>query len=366
MSIRPSVALLVASALVLAAGIVFDIHATLAAYLVAWIALGSIPIGALGVLMMSYLVRWTWTTALRPILLATTGALPLIAFLFLPLLLWMANVYPAAADPAALKPFKAVYLAPWFFALRTIVYFAIWSLLALWLRLAGNDRERMARAASVGLIVFALSVSLAGVDWLESLEPDFHSSIYGLLFLSFTMLNGLAFAIAGGLLSRRRIGSRKAYSALLLSMILVWAYLHAMQYLVIWSGNIPDEVTWYLKRSIDGWQVVLAGLALGQFIFPFFALLIERVRGARGWLLGLCALTLFMRYWEAALLVLPPLDHLHPLMTSLMLIAGLLFVAAALWRMLEVALSGRAGAVIPAGWLRVETGSKSTGRAGGL
>jgi hypothetical protein len=155
----------------------------------------------------------------------------------------MANVYPAAADPAALKPFKAVYLAPWFFALRTIVYFAIWSLLALWLRLVGNDRERMAQAASVGLIVFALSVSLAGVDWLESLEPGFHSSIYGLLFLSFTMLNGLAFAIAIGLLSRRRIGSRKAYGALLLSMILVWAYLHAMQYLVIWSGNIPDEVT---------------------------------------------------------------------------------------------------------------------------
>ena len=147
----------------------------------------------------------------------------------------------------------------------------------------------MTRAAAVGLIVYALTVSLAGVDWLESLEPDFHSSIYGLLFLSFSMLNGLAFAIAGGLLSRRRIGSRKAYSALLLSMILVWAYLHAMQYLVIWSGNIPDEVTWYLKRSSHGWQVVLAALALGQFIFPFFALLIERIRGDRNWLLGLCA-----------------------------------------------------------------------------
>ena len=110
------------------------------------------------------------------------------------------------------------------------------------------------------------------MDWLESLEPDFHSSIYGLLFFGFTLLNGLAFAIAGGLLLRRRIGSRKAYSALLLSMILVWAYLHAMQYLVIWSGNIPDEVTWYLERSSHGWQVVLAVLAFGQLIFPFFAL----------------------------------------------------------------------------------------------
>jgi hypothetical protein len=358
MSTRSNATLLIASGLVLIAGLVTDIHATLAAYLVAWIALGSIPIGALGILMMSCLVRWNWTTALRPILFSAIAGLPLAAILFVPILIEMAQVYPAAADPASLKPFKAVYLAPWFFALRTIVYFTIWSLLALWLRRAGNESERMTRAASVGLIVYALTVSLAGVDWLESLEPDFHSSIYGLLFLGFTMLNGLAFAIAGGLLSRRRIGSRKAYGALLLSMILVWAYLHAMQYLVIWSGNIPDEVTWYLKRSSHGWQAVLVVLALGQFVFPFFALLIERIRADRSWLLGLCALTLLMRCCEAALLILPALDHLGPVMTSAMLLAGLAFVATALWWMFEAALSGRTGSLIPAGWLRAETGSK--------
>jgi hypothetical protein len=358
MSLRPSIALLVGSALVLAIGLVADIHSTLAAYLVAWIALGSIPIGALGIIMMSYLIRWNWTAALRPILMAAIAALPLVAILFVPVLIWMASVYPAASDPVSLKPFKAIYLAPWFFALRSIVYFTIWSLLALWLRRAGNNSERMTRAASVGLIVYALSVSLAGVDWLESLEPDFHSSIYGLLFLGFAMLSGLAFGIAGGLRVRRRIGSRKAYSALLLSMILVWAYLHAMQYLVIWSGNIPDEVTWYLKRSSHGWQVLLAVLALGQFVFPFFAFVIERIRRDRSWLLGLCALTLLMRCFEAALLVLPPLDQLHPVMTCVMLVAGLVFIAAALLWMFDAALSGRAGAVIPEGWIRAETASK--------
>jgi hypothetical protein len=358
MSLRPGLALLCVSALSLVVGLVVDIHSTLSAYLVAWIALGSIPIGALGVLMMSYLIRWNWTSALRPVLMAAAGALPLVAFLFVPILIWMAHVYPAASDPASLKPFKVVYLAPWFFALRTIVYFTIWSLLALWLRLAGNSSERMTRAASVGLIVYALTVSLAGVDWLESLEPDFHSSIYGLLFLGFTMLNGLAFGIAGGLLFRRRIGSRKAYSALLLSMILVWAYLHGMQYLVIWSGNIPDEVTWYLERSSHGWQVVLTVLALGQFVIPFFALMVEKIRGDRTWLLGLCALTLLMRCVEAALLALPPLDHLHLFATCAMLSAGSLFVATALWCMFDAALSGRVGALIGAGWLRAETGSK--------
>jgi hypothetical protein len=196
------------------------------------------------------------------------------------------------------------------------------------------------------------------VDWLESLDPDFHSSIYGLLFISFTMLNGLAFGIAGGLLLRRRIGSPKGYSALLLSMILVWAYLHAMQYLVIWSGNIPDEVTWYLKRSSHGWQVILVVLSLGQFACPFFALLIERIRNDRGWLLGLCALTLLMRCWEAAILILPALGHINPVMTSVMLLAGLVFVATALWWTFDAALSGRAGSIIPAARIRAETGSK--------
>jgi hypothetical protein len=346
------------SALVLIAGLLVDIRATLAAYLVAWIALGSIAIGGLGILMVSYLIRWNWTSALRPILLSAVAALPLVALLFVPVLIGMAHVYPAAADPASLKPFKALYLARWFFALRFVAYFAIWSLLALWLRQAGNNSERMTRAASVGLIIYALSVSLAGVDWLESLDPDFHSSIYGLLFIGFTMLNGLAFAIACALLVRRHIGPLKGYSALLLSMILVWAYLHAMQYLVIWSGNIPDEVIWYLKRSSHGWQAVLIVLSLGQLIFPFFALLVEKVRSDRGWLLSLCGLTLLMRCWEATILILPALGHTSPAMTCTMLLAGLMFVATALWWMFEAALSGRASSLIPAARLHAETKSK--------
>ncbi len=86
MSARAGIVWLVAPALVLAAGMIFDIHSTLAAYLVAWIALGAIPIGALGILMMSYLVRWPWTAALRPILLSATAALPIVALLFMPML----------------------------------------------------------------------------------------------------------------------------------------------------------------------------------------------------------------------------------------------------------------------------------------
>ncbi|WP_229169337.1 hypothetical protein [Bradyrhizobium altum] len=88
-------------------------------------------------------------------------------------------------------------------------------------------------------MIYALTVSLTGIDWMESLEPNFHSPIYGFLFLSFTLLSGLAFMLGISLLSGRRIGRSAGYSGLLLSLILLWAYLHAMQYIVIWSGNIP-------------------------------------------------------------------------------------------------------------------------------
>jgi hypothetical protein len=197
----------------------------------------------------------------------------------------------------------------------------------------------MGRSASAGLIVYALVISFAGIDWIESLEAEFHSSIYGLLYLCFILLGGVAFAIGMGLWSERPIGATRGYSALLLSTILLWTYLHAMQYIVIWAGNIPDEVVWYLKRSSDGWQFVLAFVALGQFVGPFLALLSARIRRNRRWLLALCCWTLMMRCWEAGILVLPAIAHIAPLTVWLMLSAALIFVGVSLWWAFEIALS---------------------------
>jgi hypothetical protein len=230
-----------------------------------------------------------------------------------------------------LPAFKAVYLAPWFFTLRTVIYFVVLYAVALWQRATWGDSERMLRSASVGLIIWALLVSLGGIDWIESLEPEFHSSEYGLLYLCFTLLDGTAFAILIGLAAGCRIGATRGYSALLLSVTLLWTYVHAMQYIVIWAGNIPDEAIWYIKRSSDGWQFVLAVVALGQFVFPFFALLSSRIRSSRSWLLALCVMTLATRCWEASILILPAIEHIAPLIVTLMLPASLAFVAISLW-----------------------------------
>jgi hypothetical protein len=328
----------IVSVLILIVGLVMDSRSTLSAWLVAWIGVGAIPLGVLGVLMTSYLVRRPWTESMHEIMVAATSVLPVLAVLLVPVLVGMKQLYPAASGGHSLPAFKAVYLAPWFFVLRTIVTFVVLWLLALWQRATWGDSGRMMRSASVGLIVYALLVSFAGIDWVESLEPDFHSSEYGLIYLCFVLLDGTAFAILVGLASGRRIGATKGYSALLLSVVLLWAYVHAMQYIVIWAGNIPDEAIWYIKRSSNGWQVVLAVIAVGQFVFPFFALLNSSVRSSRSWLLALCGVTLAMRCWEASILILPAIDNIAPLMVGLMLAAALTVVAVSLWWAFEHAL----------------------------
>ena len=88
----------------------------------------------------------------------------------------------------------------------------------------------------------------------SSTEPAFHSSIYGLLALSNQWLAGISFAILLGLWTSDGKAPRAA-SGVLITAILIWAYMHAMQYIVIWAGDIPDEVHWYLERgATDGWR----------------------------------------------------------------------------------------------------------------
>jgi hypothetical protein len=223
--------------------------------------------------------------------------------------------------------------------------------LAVWLWLAYGDEARMKRAASVGLVAWALVSSWAGIDWLESLEPDFHSSIYGLLVIGFQLLAGLGFAMFVLLLGNRpRRMANTAYAGVLLATLMLWAYLHAMQYIIIWSGNIPNETIWYIERFEGGWSVALWGLFIIQFILPFFALLSERVRGDTVVLIWIAGITLAMRYLEAVILILPTL-HLANIWLLFDLPAALLATAATsllAWsfaeRAWQIALSRRAAA----------------------
>jgi len=321
----------------------------LVAWLVAWLAWGSIPIGSLAVLMLLALIPGTWRELyVRPLTIGTT-LMPLVAIAMLPLLIGVALIYPWT-DPSiggAFTGFKGAWLSTGFFVVRTIVYLVVLSLLA-WLLLSAKPELR-APIAAVGVILYALIGSLIGIDFGESTEPQFHSSIYGLLALTNQWLAGISFAILLGLWSHQGKAPRAA-AGVLVTAILMWAYMHAMQYIVIWAGDIPKEAHWYLERGRHGWWTlawVLYGL---QGLLAFGALLAPRVRNSPRAMIALAALTLLMRLVESIWFVLPGIDRIHWVVAPLILTASLAMFGFG-W-VAAVALQSRAADWDESGWGR--------------
>jgi hypothetical protein len=295
---------------------------TLVAWLVCWLGWGSIPIGALALLMLVALIPGSWRQLYElPLRLGAT-LMPLLVIGAIPLLIGIDLIYPwtAAGATVGYAAFKAAWLSTGFFIIRTIVYLLVLSALA-WALLSAEPRHRGAIAAG-GVILYGIIGSLIGIDFGETTEPNFHSSIYGLLALTNQWLAGISFAILLGLWAHHGEAPRAA-AGVLVTAILMWGYMHAMQYIVIWAGDIPKEAHWYLERGRHGWWA-LAWIVYGfQGLVSFCALLSPAIRRSREAMMALAALTLLMRVAENAWLVLPGMAGLHWGVAPLMLMASL-------------------------------------------
>jgi hypothetical protein len=305
-----------------AAGLVLAPRQALIAWLVCWLGWGSIPIGALALLMLVALIPGSWCRLYaQPLVLGTT-LVPLVAIAMIPLLVGVELIYPWTADgaTAGYAAFKAVWLSTGFFVVRTVVYLLALTLIA-WALLAASPRMRGPIAAA-GVIAYALIGSLIGIDFAESTQPEFHSSIYGLLALTNQWLAGISFAILLGLWSSDGKAPLAA-AGVLVTALLMWGYMHAMQYIVIWAGDIPAEARWYIERGRDGWGA-LAWLLYGlQGLVTFAALLSPTVRASRRAMMALAGLTLVMRVIENAWLVLPGMAGIGWPVAPLMVAASL-------------------------------------------
>jgi hypothetical protein len=305
-----------------AAGLVLAPRQALIAWLVCWLGWGSIPIGALALLMLVALIPGSWRRLYaQPLVLGTT-LVPLVAIAMIPLLVGVELIYPWTANgaTAGYAAFKAVWLSTGFFVVRTVVYLLALTLIA-WALLAASPRMRGPIAAA-GVIAYALIGSLIGIDFAESTQPEFHSSIYGLLALTNQWLAGISFAILLGLWSSDGKAPLAA-AGVLVTALLMWGYMHAMQYIVIWAGNIPAEAGWYIERGRNGWWA-LAWILYGfQGLISFCALLSPKVRNSSRAMIVLALLTLVMRLVEQAWLVLPGLPGLGWAVAPLILAVSL-------------------------------------------
>jgi hypothetical protein len=265
-------------------------------YLFAFLFWNGVALGCLSLLMIQHLTGGMWGLAIRRLLEAGTRTLPVLVLLFLPVLLGLKWIYPwAGPEPAEAGLREAIehkhlYLNVPFFLLRAAFYFAVWIALSSALNRwslesdPGMDLRRARRLRSVsggGLLLMGLTITFMSVDWSMSLDPRWFSTIYGMLFMIGSALSALAFCVV--VLSRMAEERPVAFIAsadtlhdlgkLMLAFVMVWAYISFSQFLIIWSGNLPEEIPWYLRRFHSGWRWVGLFLVLFHFGVPFLLLL---------------------------------------------------------------------------------------------
>jgi hypothetical protein len=309
-----------------AIGFAFSPQQFFRSYLFAYLFWMSVGLGCLPVLMLYHLVGGAWGYSIRRILESGTRTIILLAVLFIPILAGLRQIYswvdpqnPAIGE-AVLK--KALYLNVPFFVGRAIFFFLLWWFFANRLNRwsAAQDEtgeigilSRLGRLSAPGLTFYGLTVTFALVDWAMSLEPRWYSTVYGMLWVMDTGLSALAFSIVVfTFFSDRKPFSEVArpehlhdLGNLLFSFLMLWAYLAFCQLLIIWAGDIPEEIDWYLSRLRHGWEWTAAALITFQFFVPWFLLLSRRNKRHANRLGYIALLVLVMRAVDTFWMITP-------------------------------------------------------------
>lgn len=288
-----------------------------------------LAVGSLALLMLQHLSGGQWGLVGRRIFEAGAGTLPLVALYFLPVLLGIPVLFEwshpevVAANPVI--AFKEPFLNVPFFLVRAVVYFAIW-MLCMWLLnrwSAGQDRGdvavtpadsvRFRTVSAPGLLFLTLAVTFASVDWIMSLEAEWYSTIFGLIMVTGYGLSALSLAIlvlsmvAGSRAMASTVTPRHFHDLgkLLLAFVMLWAYLAFSQFLIVYSGNLPEEIPYYLKRMQGFWGAISLLIVVGHFSLPFLLLLSRNLKRHGGLLARVAVFIIAMRLVETIWLVVP-------------------------------------------------------------
>ncbi len=314
----------VAGAILCIIGLVVSTDEFLRGYLIAYMLWLGLSLGCLALLMLQYLSGGLWGLVIRRSLEAAAKVLPLMFVLFLPLLFGRHHLYAWMNDPA-LTLRNHWYLNTPGWVIRWLVYFAIWGLFAYVVIKRGDTQDtaagitlpRLQGVCGLGLVLYSLTVSFAAVDWIMSLDPHWGSTIYGLIFIAGQGLSALAFNVIILTLLTRYSPYREIIKPmqfhdigkLMLAFVMLFAYFSFSQWLIIWAGNLPEEIGWYLNRIRGGWGVVALIIILFHFALPFALLLSRERKRAGSRLIGLAVFLMFMRLVDIYWYVVPNFAH---------------------------------------------------------
>ena len=295
------------------------------AYLIGYLLWLGVPLGSMALLMVHHLSGGAWGVVIRRIFEASSRTLPLLAILFLPIAAGMHSLYPWTNETLVAHDHilhgKSPYLNTPFFLVRAVIYFACWiglsTLLSKWsLAQDGGDQNaarKMQRLSGAGLVIYGLTITFAAVDWVMSLNPKWFSTIMGFLFMGGHGLIALAFTVVIATALARRAPMDHVFKPvhfhdlgkLMLAFVMLWAYFNFSQFLIIYSGNLAEEVPYYITRLSNGWQYVALGLLLLHFVLPFSMLLSRDLKRNANRLITIAVLVIVMRLVDIAFLVSP-------------------------------------------------------------
>lgn len=295
-------------------------------YLAAFVFWSGLSLGYLTVLLMHHVVLGAWGFVTQRILEAGALTVGLAALLFIPFIFGLHDLYEwthveAVADDPVLQQ-KRLYLNTPFFLIRAVLYFGTWCALAYLLRRwsvrldATGDpalATRMRRYAAGGLIAHVLLVTFATTDWIMSLDPHWYSTVFGWMMAVSEVLTALTATVlvlaaarnTPPLAERVQVKHFHDYGNLILTFVILWAYLMFVQFLIIWSGNLPEEVMWYVERQHGLWAWINPFLVIFHFAVPFLVLLSRRSKRSARKLTTVAAFVLAVHVVFVAWLVLP-------------------------------------------------------------
>jgi hypothetical protein len=323
-------------------------------YLVGFMFWNGLALGCLAIACLHQLSGGAWGTVIRRILESAMRTFPVTLVLFLPLLFGIHNLYiwsdPAAVAADKALQHKAAYLNVPFFVGRAGLYFAIWLIVAHFFNKWSLEQDRtgaeswgskMQGLAGPGLLLYGATVTFSSIDWVMSLDPHWFSTIYGILFIGGQGVSALSFVIAVIVL----IGSRPPFSevitskhlrdlgTLLFAFVMLWAYFNFSQFLLIWAGNLPEEIPWYLKRMQGGWLWVGLCLVLFHFAVPFLLLLSRDIKSKPKLMAVVAVWLLVMRVVDLFWLSASDRLHLHWLDLAAPVGLGGIWIGAFFWQL---------------------------------
>jgi hypothetical protein len=308
------------------AGLLVSAESFFQGYLTAFVFWSGLSLGFLGVLLLHHLVVGAWGYVTQRILEAGALTVGLAAVLFIPLAFGLHPLYEwTHAEVVAESPVlqhKKPYLNVPFFLIRAVLYFVIWGGIAYFLRRwsirldeTGDPAYavRLRRLGAGGLVAHILLVTFASTDWIMSLDPHWFSTVFGWLLTVSQGLTALAVTVIVLAAARHtspldeqvQVKHFHDYGNLILTFVILWAYMMFVQFLIMWSGNIPEDIRWYVERQENGWGWVAPFLIVFHFVGPFLVLLSRRSKRSGRALAGLAGLLLVVHVLFVAWLVLP-------------------------------------------------------------